>query len=128
MNKHLTYRLRIRYLSFILIITVELTACKFSLINMVALLWESKQLCEGCFVVTSIRYELLGDVIQTLEHGDQLRLMCWSPARGEFLTHLRRYHFVFREKKLFPVAMHLAEIHVNENAKRPVQIVARMQN
>ena len=53
--------------------------------NMVALLWVSKQLGKGCCTITSIRYELLGDIILTFEHGDQLRLLCWSPARREFL-------------------------------------------
>ena len=95
---------------------------------MVALYWESKKLGDGCFVVTSIRYELLGDIVLTLEHGDQLRLLCWSPARGEFLALLHRHHFSYEERKLFPLAMHLAERHGNENAKRLNQLVARMQN
>ena len=33
--------------------------------NMVAFLWVSKQLGDGCFIITSIRYELLGDILFT---------------------------------------------------------------
>ena len=96
--------------------------------NMAALLWASKQLGKVCFIITSIRFELLLDIILTLEHGDQLRLLCWSPARSEFLSYLRKHHFDFGEKRLFLVAMHLAEKHGNGNAKRLRQLVGCMQN
>ena len=94
---------------------------------MVALLWATKQLGDGCFTITSIRYELLGDIILTLEHGDQLGLLCWSPARSEFLSDLRKRHFDFGKKKLFPVAMQLAERHGNDNPKRLKHLVEPMQ-